>query len=122
MELLIPWNCKLQLIIVILSNFDINLRLKTGIELFQFSVTVNHPKHSYFTSSSHLLHLFFSFVSELRSVIILQRADCVLATISLGRCNLNSSAITEIESGLQENKSLCELNLTGSQVCLHTCY
>ncbi|XP_045210363.2 uncharacterized protein LOC123561819 [Mercenaria mercenaria] len=46
----------------------------------------------------------------------LKRQDCKLTTISLSRCDLNAVAVTEIEKGLQENNSLCELNLTGAQL------
>lgn len=42
--------------------------------------------------------------------------NCVMTTLNLCRCELNSASVSEIQRGLSNNSSLCELNLTGSQV------
>ncbi|KAL4228631.1 hypothetical protein ACF0H5_011679 [Mactra antiquata] len=48
--------------------------------------------------------------------VCLKKPDCVISCISLSRCELTSEAVVELTKGLAENKTLCELNLTGAKM------
>lgn len=45
----------------------------------------------------------------------LKKADAVLSTLCLSRCELNAAELQEIQSGISQNNTLCEINLNGSQ-------